>query len=91
MRVELGQRCFKLKRRVQFQQILIDGVRHHEVSQRHPANFSQSLGKGRAEYGVGKLIEFDLEGVDDPAAEAKKMCEQLLANTVIESYRVEVA
>jgi phosphoribosylformylglycinamidine synthase len=40
---------------------------------------------------VGKLIEFDLDGVDDPAAEAKKMCEQLLANTVIESYRVEIA
>ena len=40
---------------------------------------------------VGKLIEFALVGVDDPAAEAKKMCEQLLANTVIESYRIEVA
>ena len=40
---------------------------------------------------VGKLIEFDLEGAEDPAAEAKKMCETLLANTVIESYRVEVA
>jgi len=40
---------------------------------------------------VGKLIEFDLDGVDDPAAEAKKMCETLLANTVIESYRIEVA
>jgi len=40
---------------------------------------------------VGKLIEFDLDGVDDPAAEAKRMCEQLLANTVIESYRVEIA
>ena len=40
---------------------------------------------------VGKLIEFDLDGAVDPAAEAKKMCEQLLANTVIESYRIEVA
>ena len=40
---------------------------------------------------VGKLIEFDLDGAADPAAEAKKMCEQLLANTVIESYRIEVA
>ena len=38
-----------------------------------------------------ELIEFDLDGVEDPAAEAKKMCEQLLANTVIESYRIEVA
>ena len=40
---------------------------------------------------VGKLIEFDLEGAADPAAEAKRMCETLLANTVIESYRVELA
>jgi phosphoribosylformylglycinamidine synthase len=40
---------------------------------------------------VGKLIEFDLDGVADPAAEAKMMCEKLLANTVIESYRIEVA
>ncbi|MFA4963892.1 MAG: phosphoribosylformylglycinamidine synthase subunit PurS, partial [Brevundimonas sp.] len=40
---------------------------------------------------VGKLIEFDLDGVADPQAEAKKMCEQLLANTVIEGYRIEAA
>jgi phosphoribosylformylglycinamidine synthase PurS subunit len=40
---------------------------------------------------VGKLIEFDLDGAADPAAEAKAMCEKLLANTVIESYRIEVA
>ncbi len=39
---------------------------------------------------VGKLIEFDLAGAEDPQAEAKKMCETLLANTVIESYRIEV-
>ena len=46
---------------------------------------------GASNVRVGKLIEFDLDGVDDPAAEAKKMCEQLLANTVIESYRIEAA
>ncbi|MFN3558168.1 MAG: phosphoribosylformylglycinamidine synthase subunit PurS [Brevundimonas sp.] len=40
---------------------------------------------------VGKLIEFDFDGEGDPAAEAKQMCETLLANTVIESYRIEVA
>lgn len=42
---------------------------------------------------VGKTIEFDLPGDDRAAAEAevKAMCERLLANTVIESYRVEVA
>ena len=38
-----------------------------------------------------ELIEFDLDGVEDPQAEARKMCEQLLANTVIESYRIEAA
>ena len=46
---------------------------------------------GVANARVGKLIEFDLEGAADPAGEAKKMCEQLLANTVIESYRIEAA
>ncbi len=42
---------------------------------------------------VGKTIEFDLNATDAAAAEAevKQMCEKLLANTVIESYRVEVA
>ena len=42
---------------------------------------------------VGKTIEFDLKAQIAAAAEAevKQMCEKLLANTVIESYRVEVA
>jgi phosphoribosylformylglycinamidine synthase len=42
---------------------------------------------------VGKTIEFDLDGAD-PAqveAEVRQMCERLLANTVIQSYRVELA
>jgi phosphoribosylformylglycinamidine synthase PurS subunit len=41
---------------------------------------------------VGRTIEFDVEG-NKAAAEAKvkDMCERLLANTVIESYRVDVA
>jgi phosphoribosylformylglycinamidine synthase len=52
----------------------------------------QGLGwSGVSDARVGKLIEFDFNGEGDPAAEATKMCEQLLANTVIESYRVEVA
>ncbi len=38
---------------------------------------------------VGKLIEFDYVG-EDTEVEVKRMCEQLLANTVIESYRIEV-
>jgi phosphoribosylformylglycinamidine synthase len=43
---------------------------------------------------VGKRIEIELDGsIDRAAAEAavKDMCEKLLANTVIESYRVEIA
>lgn len=41
----------------------------------------------------GRTIEFDLAATDQAAAEAevRAMCEKLLANTVIESYRVEVA
>ena len=52
------------------------------------------LGWGEvAEVRVGKTIEFELAGADRAAAEAqvKAMCEKLLANTVIESYRVELA
>ena len=42
---------------------------------------------------VGRTIEFDLKAQDATAAEAevKAMCDRLLANTVIESYRVEIA
>ncbi len=40
----------------------------------------------------GKVIELDLTETDTAKAEAevKAMCEKLLANTVIESYRVEL-
>jgi phosphoribosylformylglycinamidine synthase PurS subunit len=40
----------------------------------------------------GKVIELDLAETDKAAAEAsvKAMCEKLLSNTVIESYRVEL-
>jgi phosphoribosylformylglycinamidine synthase subunit PurS len=53
-------------------------------------------GLGWADVGhvrVGKTIEFDLKSADAASAEAevKQMCEKLLANTVIESYRVELA
>jgi phosphoribosylformylglycinamidine synthase len=46
-----------------------------------------------ADVRVGKTIEFDLDGADRARAEAevKAMCERLLANTVIESYRFELA
>ena len=40
----------------------------------------------------GKVIELDLAETDPAAAEAsaKAMCDKLLANTVIESYKVEI-
>lgn len=51
-----------------------------------------SLGFGGVD-GVrqGKVIELDLAGRDRASAEAEvaRMCETLLANTVIERYRVE--
>ncbi|MBU2605211.1 MAG: phosphoribosylformylglycinamidine synthase subunit PurS [Alphaproteobacteria bacterium] len=43
---------------------------------------------------IGKVIELDIDdGMSAEAVEArvKEMCEKLLANTVIESYRVEFA
>ena len=42
---------------------------------------------------VGRVLEFDTGGSDRAAAEAevKAMCDKLLANPVIESYRIEVA
>lgn len=42
---------------------------------------------------LGKFIEIKLEGETDAAkakAKVTEMCERLLANTVIEDYRVEI-
>jgi phosphoribosylformylglycinamidine synthase len=52
-----------------------------------------SLGfEGVAGVRQGKVIELDLTHTDAAKAEAdvKAMCDKLLANTVIESYRVEI-
>ncbi|MEM7176355.1 MAG: phosphoribosylformylglycinamidine synthase subunit PurS [Pseudomonadota bacterium] len=40
----------------------------------------------------GKMIEIDLDEKDKTKAEPKltEMCEKLLANTVIENYRIEM-
>lgn len=51
-----------------------------------------ALGFDRVE-GVrqGKVIELDLaEDLPDPEDQVRAMCEKLLANTVIESFRVEI-
>ncbi len=57
------------------------------------ANALTNLGfKGVNEVRQGKYIELDLTDSDraSAAANAKDMCERLLANTVIEDYRVEI-
>jgi phosphoribosylformylglycinamidine synthase len=53
-------------------------------------------GLGYAQVGdvrAGKIIELELHETDAQAAQtaAEAMAKQLLANTVIESYRVEIA
>jgi len=53
----------------------------------------RSLGvSGVASVRQGKVFEIELEGEDRDAAEArlKEAADRLLANTVIENYRVEV-
>jgi phosphoribosylformylglycinamidine synthase subunit PurS len=42
---------------------------------------------------VGRVIEFDLTGEDAATAQARvdAMCRRLLANPVIEGYRVDIA
>jgi phosphoribosylformylglycinamidine synthase len=42
---------------------------------------------------IGRVVDLEVEG-DDPAAaraEVERMCEQLLANPLIESYEIELA
>jgi len=41
---------------------------------------------------IGKFMELELDGVSRETAEEriKVMCEKLLANTVIENYRIEI-
>ena len=49
--------------------------------------------KGVERVRQGKVIELDLATSDraQAEAEARRMCERLLANTVIERYAVEIA
>ncbi len=41
---------------------------------------------------IGKFMELDIDGKSGKEEEArlKEMCERLLANTVIENYRIEI-
>jgi phosphoribosylformylglycinamidine synthase len=51
------------------------------------------LGFAVGEARVGKVIDLELTAEDETAARAEieRMCEQLLANPLIESYEIEVA
>ena len=52
----------------------------------------RQLGFAVAEARVGRLVDVEIDG-DDPAAaraELELMCEQLLANPLIESYEIEL-
>lgn len=51
-----------------------------------------SLGfKGVNDVRVGKFIEIELEDAEDILADLERMCQDLLANPVIEDYRIEMA
>jgi phosphoribosylformylglycinamidine synthase subunit PurS len=41
---------------------------------------------------VGKVVDLELEAADEPAARAQleRMCAQLLANPLVESYEIEL-
>jgi len=57
------------------------------------AHALQGLGYSEAhDARVGKIIELELDETDQVRAQmrVKEMCERLLANTVIESYRIEL-
>ena len=52
-----------------------------------------SLGfAGASDVRVGKVIDLEVKAADRNAAEAeiRQMCERLLANTVIENYRIDL-
>ena len=54
-------------------------------------NSLQHLGFGVTDVRVGRLIDVELAdtGAERARAELERMCEQLLANPLIESYEIE--
>jgi phosphoribosylformylglycinamidine synthase subunit PurS len=51
------------------------------------------LGFSVEEARVGRVVDLELEGgdADETRAELERMCEQLLANPLIESYEISVS
>jgi phosphoribosylformylglycinamidine synthase subunit PurS len=52
----------------------------------------RQLGFAVGEARVGRVVDIDLDSTDPAAAraEVERMCEQLLANPLIESYEIEL-
>jgi phosphoribosylformylglycinamidine synthase len=53
----------------------------------------RQLGFGVDDARVGRLVDLELEATDAESAraEVERMCEQLLANPLIESFEIELA
>jgi phosphoribosylformylglycinamidine synthase len=53
----------------------------------------RQLGFSVGEARIGRVVDLDVEETDAAAARAavERMCEQLLANPLIESYEIELA
>ena len=51
------------------------------------------LGFSVGEARIGRVVDLDVEAADSEQARAavERMCEQLLANPLIESYEIEIA
>jgi len=51
------------------------------------------LGFSVGEARVGRVVDLEVETLDpvQARAEVERMCEQLLANTLIESYEIEIS
>jgi len=56
-------------------------------------NSLRHLGFAVGDARVGRVVDLEVETSDPAAARAEieQMCEQLLANTLIESYEIEIA
>ena len=53
----------------------------------------RQLGFSVGEARIGRVVDLDVDAADAAAAhaEVERMCEQLLANPLIESYEIELA
>ena len=53
----------------------------------------RQLGFSVSEARVGRVVDLEVSSTDVPSAraEVERMCEQLLANPLIESYEIELA